>query len=364
MIKKNYLSSLFVILSFMIISCSENEVSESYIPAVSPVNYNLDAFPYNQLSDYNFFEGNLENQSPVLGVIPYKPISTLFTDYAKKKRFIWMPNNTSANFISDHEILDFPVGTIIIKTFYYNNVLPSNTTKIIETRLLIKKVSGWIFSDYVWNNEQTEAVLDNSGSNVNIDFLEQGIQKSTNYRIPSQSECLTCHKKSNIAIPIGVKPQNLNSNYTYNSEGSLNQLQKLINEGYLNNVDYTNVNSVVDWKDLSQPLQLRARSYLDINCAHCHSDNSHCSYRPIRLSFNDTENSDDNIGICVVPDEDVNSVLTHVVSPGRPERSVLSYRMNSTEESVKMPLIGRNLVDEQAVSLINEWIDELTQVCD
>lgn len=363
---KNIPTSKIIILCFLtfLLSCSDDKNNDNYTPAVSPVNYNLEAFPYNNLSDYNLFEGDLQNHNPVLGVIPYKPISSLFTDYAKKKRFLWMPNNTSASFVSDYEILDFPVGTIIVKTFYYNNVLPSNTTKLIETRLLIRKPSGWIFSDYVWNSDQTEAVLDNSGSTVNVEWLENGVTKSTNYRIPSESECRTCHKIGNVSTPIGVKPQNINSDYTYPQEGSVNQLQKLINEGYLNPVDYSNVNTVVDWKDLSQPLQLRARSYLDINCAHCHSDDSHCSYRPIRLSFNDTENSEANLGICVIPDEDVNSSSTHVVSPGRAERSVLSFRMNSTEESTKMPLIGRNLVDEQAVSLINEWIDGLTQICD
>lgn len=363
---KNIPTLKLIILYFLtvLVSCSNDESSEYYTPSVSPVNYNLEAFPYNTLSDYNLFEGDLQNQKPVLGVIPYKPISALFTDYAKKKRFLWMPNNTSANFVSDYEILDFPVGTILVKTFYYTNVLPSNTTKIIETRLLIKKSSGWIFSEYVWNEDQTEAFLDNTGSTVNIEWLEGGISKSTNYRIPSESECRTCHKIGNVPFPIGVKPQNLNSDYPYPQEGSVNQLQKLIIEGYLNPVDYSNVNTVVDWKDVSKPLQLRARSYLDINCAHCHSDDSHCSYRPIRLSFHDTETSDANLGICVVPDEDVNSTLTHIISPGRSERSVLSYRMNSTEESTKMPLIGRNLVDDQAISLINDWIDGLIQTCE
>lgn len=355
-----FLSTLFILL--FLFSCSENDNEELYVPAESPVNYDLEAFPYTKLSDYNMFDGDLKNQSPVLGVIPYQPISSLFTDYAKKKRFIWMPDNVSANYISDFEVLDFPVGTIIVKTFYYDNVLPTNSTQIIETRLLIKKTTGWIFSEYVWNSSQTEAFIDNSGSNINIEWLEEGVAKSNNYRIPSESECLTCHKKSNISTPIGVKPQNLNFTYSYSS-GTVNQLQKLIQEGYLNNTDLSSINSVIDWKDLSQPLELRARSYLDINCAHCHSDNTHCSYRPIRLSFKDTETSEDNIGICVIPDEDINSTLTHVVSPGRPERSVMSFRMNSINESTRMPLIGRNLVDDKAVTLINDWIDELTQVC-
>lgn len=367
MIKKTNLFLIVILLSNLIVSCSTDDSNEIYEPIVainnsSPVNFNLNAFPYDKLSDYNLFNGDLKNQTPVNGVLPYEPISTLFTDFAKKKRFLWMPENSSANYVSDFEVLNFPLGTIIVKTFYYDNVLPLNQTKILETRLLVKKNTGWAFYEYVWNDSQTEAYLDNSGSYVNIQWTENGITKTNNYRIPSESECLTCHKKSNTAIPIGVKPQNLNSNYTYAS-GAMNQLQKLMNEGYLTSFDYSNVNTVINWKDISQPLALRARSYLDINCAHCHSDNSHCSYRPIRLSFQETGLNDENIGICVVPDEDISSNLTHIVSPTRPERSVMSFRMNSTEESTKMPLLGRNLVDEEAVTMINDWINQLTQTC-
>ncbi|MDX1773193.1 putative repeat protein (TIGR03806 family) [Oceanihabitans sediminis] len=363
---KNILAIRFVFLIFLtaLISCSHDDPHGEYVSYESPVNYDLEAFPYEKLSDYNFFKGDLQNQDPVIGVVPYKPISSLFTDYAKKMRFIWMPENSSANFVSDYEVFDFPVGTILIKSFYYDHVLPSGVTKFIETRLLIKKPTGWIFSDYVWNEDQTEAVLDTSGSFVSVSFLEAGITKTTNYRIPSVSECMTCHKVGNIASPIGVKPQNINSNYTYPSGDVKNQLQKLQELGYLRSFNTSSISTVVDWKDSSKDLSLRARSYLDANCAHCHSDDTHCSYRPIRLSFHDTEYSSTNLGLCVLPDEDIDASLTHIVSPGRFERSVLSYRMNSTEESIKMPLIGRNLVDESAVSLINEWIDSLTEICE
>ena len=84
----------------------------------SPVYYNPAELPYEKLSDSNFFEGTMSDLEPVFGVVPYEPISTLFSDYAKKKRFLWMPNNTSASYVSDHEVLDFPEGTILIKNFY------------------------------------------------------------------------------------------------------------------------------------------------------------------------------------------------------------------------------------------------------
>ena len=74
-----------------------------------------------------------------------------------------MPQDQTAYYIADNEILDFPTGSILIKNFYYDNVLPEMQTKIIETRLMIKKEDGWIFAEYVWNDSQSEAYLDLNG---------------------------------------------------------------------------------------------------------------------------------------------------------------------------------------------------------
>lgn len=302
--------------------------------------------------------------NPVYGVLPYKPINSLFTDYAHKKRFIWMPNDVKATYIEDFKSLNFPTGTILIKSFYYNNVLPENTTKIIETRLMIRMESEWIFANYIWNDEQTEATLDMTGSTVNIEWQEGSATKSTTYRIPSGAECLVCHKVSNIPTPIGTKPQNINSSFLYD-DGNTNQLEKWNLFGYLDNTNLpetSEIETVVNWLDTNESLDLRARSYLDINCAHCHIQDAHCSYRPIRLGFNET--SDPNkYGECIVPDENIDNTLTHIVSPTRANRSVMYYRINSTDESVRMPLIGRTILHDEGVILIEEWINSLTTVC-
>ena len=347
----------------ILFSCSDDNNSDGdYSPIpVSTVVVDLEAFPFNTLSEYNFFDGDIKNQQPVIGVIPYKPISTLFTDYAKKKRFVWMPGNVKAVYNGDNDIIDFPVGTMLIKTFYYTNVQPDNNTRIIETRLMLKKEDDWHFADYIWNDDQTEATFSLDGLFTNVDFLENGVAKSTNYRIPSDVECFTCHKSETNSVPIGVSPQNLNSTYTYD-DGSQNQLEKLVAEGYLENNLPATINTVVDWSDTTQPIDLRVRSYLDINCAHCHSELAHCSYRPIRFAFDESEN-ETNIGICVEPDTDIPG-MTHVVAPSQKERSTMYFRMNTTAEEFRMPLLGRSIIHEEAVVLIGEWIDGLTNECE
>ena len=153
------------------------------ITSNSNVVFNLESMPYQTLSEYQFFTGNLKDLEPEFGVTPYTLNSTLFTDYAKKKRFMWMPNNTKATYISDDVVLNFPVGSILIKNFYYDNVLPNNVTQIIETRLMIKKEDGWIFAEYVWNTEQTEASLDMNGSFVDLEWQNGDDVESLQYRI-------------------------------------------------------------------------------------------------------------------------------------------------------------------------------------
>jgi len=360
--KKEILLS-FVIVLLALSSCSDDE---DYIPVeptpVSPVVLDLNSIPYQSLSEYNFFDGAIKNLEPVYGVLPYKPISTLFSDYAKKKRFVWMSEDVKASYVSDHEALNFPTGSVLIKNFYYDNVLPSNETRIVETRLMIKTPSGWTFAEYIWNDEQTEAILDSQGQGgfTDIEWVQNGTTKNVTYRIPAQSECFTCHNQNSTPIPIGLKPQSLNANYTF-SDGSKNQLQKLVEFGYLENTLPTAIESVINWEDISQPIDLRMRSYVDINCAHCHSDERYCNYRPVRFAFNETSDQE-NLGVCVDPDTPI-APYSEIIVPSNVERSLLYFRLNTTAQEFRMPLLGRALIHDEALTLVEEWINTLTTEC-
>ncbi|GEQ84915.1 hypothetical protein ULMS_04230 [Patiriisocius marinistellae] len=368
-------ATTFVLLSFLIIivffSCGEDDEYISIVDPlpVSEVHVDLQNVPYPKLSDYNFFEGSISELNARFDVIPYQPISSLFSDYAHKKRFLWMPHGVKASYVSDGKALNFPTNAVLIKSFYYNNVQPSGDTKIMETRLMIKKDEGWVFAEYIWNDEQTDAFLDvnGDGDNIPIEWIEGGVSRSLFYHIPAQSECFTCHKDENATFaisPIGLKPQSLNSDFIYEN-GTVNQLQKLIDVGYLEDNLPSIVSSVIDYNDTSKPLDLRARSYFDINCASCHSDGGHCNYRRFRFAFNLTENDDGNLGICVVPDDlnVPNYQNSKLVDPGNPENSMLLFRISTNQEQYRMPLLGRRIVHEEGVLLIDEWITSLNQIC-
>ncbi len=334
---------------------------------------NIDLEPLQKLSEYKFFIGAMKNQNPALNVTPYEPASSLFTDYAKKKRFVWMPANTKATYNGDDKVLELPVGSVLIKTFYYDNVQPDNVTKILETRLMIRKSTGWIFAEYVWNESQTEAFLDLSGSTKPISWKdENNIVKNANYKIPNQAQCNACHKTTPGGlvsyIPIGIKPQNLNTNHTYSLE-TKNQLTKWIELGNLSaNFNLPSLaNSTVNYKDVTKSLDQRARSYVDINCAHCHQVDQLCYYRPMRFAYSQTGLTDGvgqtNMGVCVNTQDVQGLPLSNypkIVKAKSINESMLYYRINTNDETYRMPLHGRTIIHTEGVELMKQWINSLS----
>lgn len=371
-------AALLALLTLIFTGCSKDDDSD-YIDlnaaskdggvTYGPLRIDLTQVPLPKLSDYGFFIGALKNLKPADRVLPYEPASSLFSDYAHKKRFVWLPKGTHASYAGDDFVLNFPVGAVLIKTFYYDHVQPSNVTKIIETRLMIRKSEGWKLYDYVWNETQTEAYLDTDGNGifVPITWTENNVTRSINYKIPSQTECATCHKfnpneTGEIAIPIGPKPQNLNTSYNYGTS-TKNQLLKWKAMGYIDNSlpPVNNIFSEVDWRDTSKSLELRARSYIDINCAHCHRDGGHCAYVPQRFNFSNTDLS--SFGVCLPPLFQIDD-NPYIINAGNADHSELIYRISTNEGSEMMPIIGRTIVHEEGVQLIRDWINSLQNHCE
>lgn len=369
---KYYYLSILIAGLFCLASCKK-EVEPDPVFPVTPVvptdptvsdtisvNVDLSLVPYQLLSTYRFFTGNMKDMIPNENVLPFEPISSLFTDYASKKRFVWMPEGVSATYISDESVFDFPVGAILIKNFYYERALPEDAQRILETRLMIRRASGWFFATYVWNQQQTEATLSTTGSNVAITFIQDNESYSTTYRIPSNTECMVCHKLVDDPMPIGVKPQHLNKTLNY-SDGSMNQLDKWVSKGYLNSNQGPAL-TLVDYRDASKSLNERVRSYLDINCAHCHAEGKHCDYRPIRLGYSETLNMT-NLGLCVTPDDAFEPGVNNIITPLNPLASMMHLRMNTNDEAIRMPLLGRTMVHREAVTLLEQYINTI-QSCE
>lgn len=325
--------------------------------------------PLERLSEYGFFEGKIAEQKPAKGVLPYTLNTPLFTDYAEKLRFVKLPEGQKATY-NEKQVMDFPVGTVIIKTFYYplDFRRPEKGRQIIETRLLMHEQAGWKALVYVWNEEQTDAVLDVAGSikEVKYTYLD-GKKKKHLYGIPNLNQCKGCHNRNEVMSPIGpsarqlsgpVRPEAL----TYSPvsfegyDAAENQLRTWHKTGVLGGLPEKLPAGVV-WNDpATGSVEQRAKLWLDINCAHCHRPEGPASTSGLNLSIHNEDPVSYGISKTPVASGRGSGNLLHDIVPGKPGESILIYRMESVDPGAMMPEVGRKTVHTEGVALVREWI--------
>ena len=288
------------------------------------------------LSAYDLFQGAPARLIPSADVELLELSSVLFTDHAHKQRLVKIPEGTQLTRSADNTI-DFPDGTILVKTFYYylDERDTSKGKNIIETRLLIRKNGKWNAATYMWNESQTDASLTTSGSTKLISWNDHlGQNRSVEYRIPTENDCMACHQTSSSISPLG--PTLLNLNRPVVRHGVItNQLHHLQVIGLMDNFDVTQVPKMVDYMDKTADLDERARAYLAMNCAHCHNPN----------------------GWRIPAEKDLDL---------RYETPFEGTGIHAGKERIKrnllnqdMPFIGTTTLDVEGVALILEYLDTL-----
>ncbi len=286
-------------------------------------------------------------RTPNAGLTPYALNTPLFSDYATKHRFVFVPKGTHAEYRATG-VVEFPVGTVLVKTFAY----PTSTgeERFIETRLLIRQAGGWVPNTYVWNDAQTEAVLKRAGARVAVDFNGRAID----YAVPNVNQCKQCHLNGTSVTPIGPKARNLNGALAFGSV-SENQLAHWTRTGMLTGVPAV-VAATPRWDDPHAPLDGRARAYLDGNCAHCHSRTGLASNSGLYLDFEEANLSALGVGKRPIAAGRGAGGLQFAIAPGRPAESIIVHRMASSEPGVMMPQFGRTVTHAEGVALIEAWI--------
>lgn len=313
--------------------------------------------PYpTKLSTWHLFTGKPAELHPNERVIPYDLNTPLFSDYATKYRFVWMPPGTSASY-SPTESFEFPAGTIFSKTFAYQE---SGKQRLIETRLLVHGEYGWAVLPYVWNEGQSEAVLEVAADPTVVHWNQQTID----YVIPNVNQCKECHEKAKAVIPIGPKARNLNKDFDY-ADGRANQLAYWTRIGYLQGAPPPEqAPRAAVWDDpKSATLETRARTYLDVNCGHCHNPDGSANTSGLYLTAGQTDPM--RLGFCKVPvsaGQGSGDLLFDIVN-GKPDESILFRRMDSVVPKVMMPELGRTVVHHEGVELIREWIRSMQGQC-
>ena len=301
--------------------------------------------------------------TPRAGLVPYDLNTPLFSDYTWKSRWILLPAGTKATYRPD-TVFDFPVGTLIVKTFGFAADLrrPTDDVKLVETRVMVRSADGWIGLPYVWSDDQADAALTVGGAVKSASWVgvDGAPQSTDHYLVPSTAQCAQCHADdAHVFQPIGPKARNLNRALVYPDGASDNQLAHWTRLGLLDGApaDPASAPRLPTWNDpATGSLDERARAWLEVNCAHCHDP--HGTARTTGL-FLDTAVTDlGQRGLCKPPVAagPGSGGRAWDISPGKPDDSILIFRVESTAPALMMPALGRSVVHAEGVALLREWI--------
>lgn len=313
-----------------------------------------DFVPPRRLSEWKLFEGDGSAQRPAPGVRPFDVNMPLFSDYAEKRRFLRLPPGGSAKYAATGPF-DFPIGTVLVKTFLYPHDRrdPAKGERLLETRLLVRRPAGWIGLPYVWNEAQDEATLKVGGGAIDgVSWVhDDGSRRSLRYIVPNANQCKGCHESQGRGrmVPLGATAANLNRG---------GQLERWAKTGALKGLP-RGAPSYPDHRDASAPVALKARAYLDVNCAHCHNPRGPAGASGLDLSFAQTQPVKLGVRKSPVAAGRGTGGRRFDVVPGKPDESILLYRMESIEPGVMMPELGRRLADAEGIELVRRWIASL-----
>ncbi len=315
--------------------------------------------PPELLSAYRFFRDE-GARHPNARVTPYDLNTALYSDGAMKFRYVYMPEGAVAQY-RDDAVFEFPVGTVLIKTFALAADMrrPTENVRFLETRLLIRRADGWIALPYVWNEAQTVARLSPIGAQLPVSFTsEEGQAIALDWAVPNRNQCKGCHDVAGEIQPIGPSARNLNRDFPYPAPNIPdNQIDFWAAYGLLDRGSGSEAPSVPNAYDAATgSVAARARAYLDVNCAHCHNPRGPAHTSGLDLRWSQSDPIQWGVLKRPVAAGRGSAGFDFAIEPGHPERSILLFRMRSTDPGVMMPELGRQTVDARAVALIREWI--------
>lgn len=293
---------------------------------------------------------------------PFSPQYPLWSDGAAKSRWIHLPAGATIN-ASRIDAWDFPVGTRLWKEFEFGG-------RKVETRYLERLADGqWRFAAYVWNAEQTDAVLAPESGVPGVAEIAPGRRHS----VPGVADCRACHDTTRTQV-LGFSALQLSTDRDPNAPHAepltpeMVTLRSLLAEGRLSGVAPEALATQPRIR-ASTPAARAAIGYLAANCGGCHNPAAAIATNGLDLAHTHGPASDDactevavrtavnRATIWNLPDAQPGDTLA--IAPGNPSKSALLARMKSRRPLSQMPPLGTVLVDREAVDLVTRWIQEL-----
>ena len=367
---------------FKIISFSEDNAGELYLLDYSEMggiyvfepdpeaNKPRPPFP-TRLSATGLFN-DLPKHEPAAGVYGYSINAEPWADHATATRLIGLPGQgTATMYHRDEPVPDtawfkarvfFPKDGVLVRSFAMEMERGnSSSRRWLETQLLHFDGREWRGYTYRWNDQQTDATLvPAAGEDMELTVKDAkapgGIRKQT-WHFPSRTECRQCHNPW-AGEALSFTEGQLRRTGKLSGPDELTRLVDLglVQWGKSKPGEDKTTKPLVNPHDAGEDLHVRARSYLHVNCAHCHQFGAGGS---VNFDIRSETGLDDTKAMDAKPVQGTFGIPEcRILAAGDPYRSVLYYRM-AKQGRGRMPHIGSELVDEAGVRLIGEWIRQL-----
>ncbi len=285
---------------------------------------------------------------PAANLIPYEVASPLWSDGAEKTRYVRLPEGQRVR-VKDDGSFEFPVGTVFVKQFDLPlAVSVPGRTRHLETRVLVVGTETTWGVTYRWNAEGTDANLVAEGADET--FHDTATNTDRTWHYPSFGQCWSCHREGKYRI-LG-----------FNAPQLAGQASALAERGVFDRPDLTTVAAPLPTpSDTTKTIEERAGAYLAANCAPCHHEGASfvgggptwlATYGAGDLAARGLDRLAQNTAVAIrlgIPDG-------QLVVPGDPAGSILLARLRSNDPDLRMPPIARQVVDEEAARLIEQWI--------
>ncbi len=322
--------------------------------------------------------------TPKTGVLPYELNVPFWSDGALKYRYLAVPNNEDGNgmhdkidekiIFSENGDWQFPNGTVFIKHFE----LPVDETdptvvKKVETRFVIKGDDGeYYYLSYEWRDDGTDADLLETGKTKNFDIqLSGGGTEQQEWIYPDRTECLQCHNAVAGHV-LGAKTRQLNKDVDYTVVGGNigNQLETYLQLNMFAGTpfqasDITNFLTLSPLDDANATDEELARSYFDSNCSYCHRPGT-ANGAAFDMRFSTPLEYQNIVNASLR--EELGDPTNKAVVPGDLFHSIVYQRIKYPDQEpsdptfsidISMPPLARNVVDDQGVTIVENWINGL-----
>jgi uncharacterized repeat protein (TIGR03806 family) len=295
--------------------------------------------------------------------VPFEVRAPLWSDGAKKRRFIVLPAGETIGF-TEHGAWDFPVGTMFMKEFLLDHDDDGDTPpQIMETRFLIKRTTtSWEGYSYMWDPARQDAFL-LEGSEIGRYAMQEGEVDESGasvhrHTFPDRAQCLLCHN-AGAGRALGLQTGRMNTDHDYDGFVE-NQLQAMDYVGLFSEPlpeQPDDLPRFANPSDEDAPLEDRARAWLYANCAHCHTPGGPT---PVALDLRYETPFAETHTCGVTPSFAIAALPgAHIITAGDSAHSELFYRLSRRDQD-QMPPLATLIVEQVGVEVLQDWIDSLT----